>query len=68
MKFLLPFFTALLTLAAAVVFAGALSSFSFDGVAFGATEKFMTGLLAVLSPLFIVLLVIYRRRERRKRT
>jgi hypothetical protein len=70
MKYLLPLLIALLTLAAAVVLVGALSSFSagVGGVAFGVTEKFLTGLLVVLSALFIVLLAIYRRRERRKRT
>ncbi len=70
MKYLLALFTALLTLAAAVVLVGALSSSpaGTGAVAFGVTEKFLTGLLGVLSALFIVLLAIHRRRERRKRT
>ena len=72
MRFVLVFFTALLTLAAAAVVLRALPSFppgaiSFGAVVGGASGKLL-GLLFVLSVIFIILLVVYRRRERRKRT
>ena len=72
MKYLLALLTALLTLAAALVLTGALVPFALGtggigAVAGGVSEKLL-GLLVALSVIFIVLLVIYRRRERRKRT
>ena len=71
MKYLLIFFTALLTLAAVLVLGGALMPLmlgtgSFGVVVGGVSEKLLR-LLFVLSALFIILLVIYRGRERRKR-
>ena len=73
MKYLLIFFTALLTLAASVVLLRALLSlFALGtggiGAAAGGVSEKLLGLLFILSALFIVLLVIHRRRERRKRT
>jgi hypothetical protein len=70
LKFLLIFLTALLTLAAVVVVLGALLPFALGtggigAVAGGVSEKLL-GLLCVLSVIFIILFVIYRRRERRK--
>ena len=70
MGYLLALFTALLTLAAAAVVLRALLSLGTGGigaVAGGVSEKLL-GLICVLSVIFIVLLVVHRRRERRKRT
>jgi hypothetical protein len=72
MKYLLIFLTALLTLAAVLVLVGALlplmlGTGGIGAVAGGVSEKLL-GLIVVLSVLFIILLVIYRRRERHKRT
>ena len=72
MRFLLIFFTALLTLAAAVILLGALMPLALGTVSFGAvvggvSEKSL-GLLFALSVLFIILLAVYLRRERRNRT
>ncbi|HLL73866.1 MAG TPA: hypothetical protein VK421_01105 [Pyrinomonadaceae bacterium] len=70
MKYLLPFFAALLTLAVAAFLLRALLWFSFGaggfGVVVGGVSEKLTGLLIVLSALFVVLLAIYRRRGRRK--
>ena len=70
MKYLLLCFTALLTLAVAAFLLRALLWFSLGtggvgAVAGGVSEKLLN-LLIALSALFIVLLLIYRRRERRK--
>ena len=71
MKYLLIFLTALLTLAAVLVIAGALPSLSTGsggiGAVAGGVSETLLGLLVALSVLFIILLVIYRGRERRKR-
>ncbi|HEY9284480.1 MAG TPA: hypothetical protein VIP46_13570 [Pyrinomonadaceae bacterium] len=70
MKYLLALLTALLTLAAAAVVLRALWSLGAGGVGVvvgGVSEKLL-GLLFVLSVIFIILLVIHRRRERHKRT
>ena len=69
LKVLLVFFTAALTLAGAAVIFGALLSAAPSaggvGVVVGPREKFLIGLAAALSIVFLALLAAYRRRGRR---
>ena len=69
MKYLLALLTALLTLAGGVILLRALASLGTGGVGVivGGVSQKLLGLICVLSVIFIILLVIYRRRERRKR-
>ena len=68
MRFVLAIFTVLLTLAAAVVVLGALIPVTLgtegSGVVVGGAMKLLIGLLIALSALFVVLLIVYRRRAR----
>ena len=70
MKYLLITFTALLTLTAGLVLLRAMSWFSPGtggfGAAVGGVSEKLLGLLIVPSVLFVILLAIHRRRERRK--
>ena len=69
MKYLLALLIALLTLAGGAVLLRALAPLGAGGigaVAGGVSQKLL-GLICVLSVIFIILLAIYRRRERSKR-
>ena len=70
MKYVLALLTALLTLAGVVVLLGALLSLGAGGIGavVGGVSRKLLGLICVLSVIFIILLVVYRRRERSKRT
>ncbi len=69
---MLLFFVALLTFALGVVLLRALLPFVIGtggvGAVAGGVGQKLLGLLVLLSVLFIVLLAVYRRRERGKRT
>jgi hypothetical protein len=69
MKYALVFFTALLTLAGVALLLRALLWFSLGTGGFAAAVSGVSvklpGLLIALSVIFVVLLIIYRRRERR---